>query len=181
MATGSLCVLSLLIVLTEFLEAGCVKYSDIYNSYYYQHMTVTLYTAIIRLLGFIALIIFFCCIRRRCLAAADTVVQSGNNMTVVTSNKASGGYINTAAFPLGTQTSYPQYPYPPQQAAPPSGYPQHNYLLHHAGPPVEYSKNKDMPQQSAPPAGYPQNSDRPQGSAADIQQPQPYTECELPT
>nr|XP_022297388.1 annexin A7-like isoform X1 [Crassostrea virginica]XP_022297389.1 annexin A7-like isoform X1 [Crassostrea virginica]XP_022297390.1 annexin A7-like isoform X1 [Crassostrea virginica] len=109
--------------------------------------------------------------------------QSGNNLTVMTSNTASGGYINTAAYPPGTQTSYPQNPYPPQQAAPPSGYPQYNYLLHHAGPPVEYSKNKDMPQQSALPAGYPQNSDRPQGSAppADIQQPQPYTECELPT
>ncbi|XP_078339849.1 uncharacterized protein LOC111106837 isoform X2 [Crassostrea virginica] len=143
MATGLLCVLSLLIVLTEFLEAGCVKYSDIYNSYYYQHMTVTLYTAII----------------------------------------PSGGYINTAAYPPGTQTSYPQNPYPPQQAAPPSGYPQYINLLHHTGPPVEYSKNDDMPQQSAPLAGYSQNSDRPQGSAppADIQQPQPYTECELPT
>ena len=35
---------------------------------------------------------------------------------------ATGGYVNTAAYPPGIQATYPQYPYPPQQAAPPSGY-----------------------------------------------------------
>ena len=33
-----------------------------------------------------------------------------------------GGYVNTAAYPPGIQATYPQYTYPPQQAAPPSGY-----------------------------------------------------------
>jgi hypothetical protein len=33
-----------------------------------------------------------------------------------------GGYVNTAAYPPGTQANYPQYSYPPPQQAPPPAY-----------------------------------------------------------
>ena len=72
-----------------------------------------------------------------------------------------GGYINTATYPQGTQTAYPQYTYPTQQAGSPGQY--NTYLQTQAATLSEYTQNSYPRQQTAPFSGN--------------QPPPPYTEC----
>ncbi|XP_062599032.1 uncharacterized protein LOC134260496 [Saccostrea cucullata] len=106
-------------------------YYSYYCSYYYSVPIGTIVGAVIGTLIGIAvlvfLLVFFCCIRPRRLAARGTVLQPvGSNVAVVSTTTGGvqygGGYVNTAAYPPGTQPAYPQYNYPPQQQAPPTGY-----------------------------------------------------------
>nr|XP_022302598.1 uncharacterized protein LOC111110399 isoform X3 [Crassostrea virginica] len=129
MANVALYSLFLFICLLDTVSTNCY-YSYFYNyyycSYYYYRPVGSIVGAVIgSLVGLaclIGLMVFFCCIQPRRLAAAGQVIHtSGNNVTVVPTTVA-GGYVNTAAYPPGIQTSYYQYTYPPQQTAPPSGY-----------------------------------------------------------
>nr|XP_022299791.1 uncharacterized protein LOC111108301 [Crassostrea virginica] len=101
-------------------------YTYYYCSYYYYLPIGSIVGAVIgSLVGLaclIGLIVFFCCIRPRRLAAAGQIIRTPGNNVAVVSTTATGGYVNTAAYPPGIQATYPQYTYPPQQTAPPSGY-----------------------------------------------------------
>ncbi|XP_022299790.2 uncharacterized protein LOC111108302 isoform X1 [Crassostrea virginica] len=134
MANVALYSLFLFICLLDTVSARYYCYSYSYNSgyesyycsYYYYVPVGTIVGAVIgSLVGlacFIGLIVFFCCIRPRRLAAAGRVIHTPGNNVAVVSTTAAGGYVNTAAYPPGIQATYPQYTYPPQQAAPPTGF-----------------------------------------------------------
>ncbi|XP_061186366.1 uncharacterized protein LOC133194422 [Saccostrea echinata] len=103
---------------------------DFYCSYYYVPVGTIVGAVIGTLIGIatlVGLLVFFCCIRPRRLAARGTVLQpAGSNVAVVSTTTGGvqygGGYVNTAAYPPGTQLAYPQNTYPPQQQAPQTGY-----------------------------------------------------------
>ncbi|XP_061186365.1 uncharacterized protein LOC133194421 [Saccostrea echinata] len=135
------CHLSLLgvfasIVLLDVVEARlCYYYNYYYGSYkvyycaYYLSSGTIAGAVIGTIIGIailIGLLVFFCCIRPRRMAARGTVLQpAGTNVAVVSTTTGvqyGGGYVNTAGYPPGTQPSYPQYTYPPQQQDPQTGY-----------------------------------------------------------
>ncbi|XP_048742304.2 uncharacterized protein LOC130046318 [Ostrea edulis] len=104
-----------------------------YSSYYYVPVGSIVGAVIGCLAGLatlIGLLVFFCCIRPRRLAARGRVLQAtaGPAATVISTSTAAstaqmgGGYVNTASYPPGTQATYPQHSYPPQQQAPSTGY-----------------------------------------------------------
>lgn len=126
-------VLLLFIVLWDVAEAVyCYTYTYYsgYTTYYCYYSYVYLpigsivgavIGSLIGLACLIGLIVFFCCIRPRRLASRGQILYPpGTNVAVVGASglPMSGGYINTAAYPPGTQPAYPQYNYPPQAAAP---------------------------------------------------------------
>eukprot|EP00105_Crassostrea_gigas_P009247 XP_011424119.1 PREDICTED: uncharacterized protein LOC105325988 [Crassostrea gigas] len=127
--------LILFIVLWDVADARyCYEYS--YNSgyyyycSYYSHVYLPIGSIVGAVIGslvgiacLIGIIVFFCCIRPRRLAARGQVLHApGTNVAVMASTtggvQMDGGYINTAAYPPGTQPAHPQYNYPPQAAAP---------------------------------------------------------------
>nr|XP_022302896.1 uncharacterized protein LOC111110616 [Crassostrea virginica] len=174
------------IFLWDGVGAGCIDYDGFSQSYYYKtsgcyyddnsyssSYSSTYYSSSISILGavigsiagliiLVVLLVTVCCILRRRQASAGRVVHTtGNNLTVMTSNTGSGGYINTATYPQGTQTAYPQYTYPTQQAGSPGQY--NTYLQTQAATLSEYTQNSYPRQQTAPFSGN--------------QPPPPYTEC----
>eukprot|EP00105_Crassostrea_gigas_P009248 XP_011424120.1 PREDICTED: cleavage and polyadenylation specificity factor subunit 6-like [Crassostrea gigas] len=160
MANMGLGSLLLFIILWDVAEAAyCYTYTYYdgyitYNCYYsYVYLPIgSIAGAVIGSLVFLAvmigLIVFFCCIRPRRLAARGQILHTpGSTVAVVATTGAGGvqmggGYINTAAYPPGTQPAYPpgtQPAYPPgtQPAYPPGtqpAYPQYNYPPQAAGP-----------------------------------------------
>ncbi|XP_022299792.1 uncharacterized protein LOC111108302 isoform X3 [Crassostrea virginica] len=121
--------LFLILCLLDTVSTSCY-YNSYYNYYscsYYYYLPIgsivgAVIGSLVGLASLIGLIVFFCCIRPRRLAAAGHVIHTPGNNVAVVSATGTGGYVNTAAYPPGIQATYPQYTYPPQQPAPPSGY-----------------------------------------------------------
>ncbi|XP_034306385.2 uncharacterized protein [Magallana gigas] len=151
MAKKDLGSLLLFITLWDAAEAAyCYYYT--YNGYTSYYCTASSYLylpigsiagAVIGSLVFLAvligLIVFFCCIRPRRMAARGQILHTpGSNVAVVGTTaggvQMGGGYINTAAYPPGTQPAYPPGTQPAYPPGTQPAYPQYNYPPEAAAP-----------------------------------------------